>query len=155
MEYSGAGVFFHDETHFLGGYQPKIGCISGIGGKREEDDSKHTALREMLEELLGYTNPYIIQALEGIQEERCIRNGGYIIYVFSLYELCYMLHIISTFSIQSPFYETHPLTMDQLIYLRNDTPKEITRLYLLPLTRTEGLSPELIKDLTNLIHNEW
>lgn len=157
MEYSGAGVLFHDETHFLAGYQPKIGLVSGIGGKRENDmSSKHTAFREMLEELLGYTSPEIIEALFSIKEERLVDTKGYTIYFFSLYQLCQILRIVSTFSIQSPFYDIHPLTADQLIYLRNDIPKEITRLYLLPLDNLHllPLSPELMEDLAHISRSE-
>jgi hypothetical protein len=54
-----AGILFvncyPNPTHFLAGYQPKRGGITGIGGKKEVGDHSayHTAIREMLEELLG------------------------------------------------------------------------------------------------------
>lgn len=155
----GAGVLFHDETHFIAGYQPKISLISGIGGKKEPGDknAKATALREMLEELFGYNDPRIIDALVTIQEEKVIDYGSYIVYVYSLYHLSSMLYSISTFRLQSPYYEHHPLTIHDLIYKRRlleaqaqPHPQELTKLHLLPLTRREGLSLDLIKDITAL-----
>lgn len=158
-EAHGAGVLFHDETHFIAGYQPKIGLISGIGGKKEPGDknAKRTALREMLEELFGYSDSRIIDALATIQEEKVIDYGSYIVYVYSLYHLSSMLHIISTFRLQSEYYEQHPLTIRDLIYKRilpqpqtHQTKQELTKIHLLPLTRREGLSLDLIKDITRL-----
>jgi hypothetical protein len=162
----GAGVLFHDETHFIAGYQPKIGLISGIGGKKEPGDknAKATALREMLEELFGYSDPRIIDALATIQEEKVIDYGSYIVYVYSLYHLSSMLYSISTFRLQSHYYEEHPLTIHDLIYKRllledeahqqeltkGCSKQELTKLHLLPLTRREGLSLDLIKDITAL-----
>jgi hypothetical protein len=164
MVMEAAGVLFHDETHFIAGYQPKIGLISGIGGKEEPGDknSKATALREMLEELFGYSDPRIIDALATIQEEKVIDYGSYIVYVYSLYHLSSMLYTISTFRLQSQYYEQHPLTIHDLIYKRRlpqvhqqeltkgCSQQELTKLYLLPLTRREGLSLDLIKDITAL-----
>jgi hypothetical protein len=166
--YGAAGVLFRDETHFIAGYQPKLGLINGIGGKKEAGDknAKATALREMLEELFGYNDPRIIDALVTIQEEKVIDYGSYIVYVYSLYHLSSMLYIISTFRLQSPYYEHHPLTIHDLIYKRRlleaqahphpqeltkgCSQQELTKLHLLPLTRREGLSLDLIKDITAL-----
>ena len=152
----GAGVLFHDETHVLGGYQPKIGFISGIGGKMDPSDIniKGTALREMVEELFGYTNTApIVDSLLSIQEEKILQNGTYSIYVFSIYQLYQMLHVISTFHIQSPYYDIYPITIQDLIYKRKYMNQEVTKLYLLPHTRTQGLSLEFIKDIQS-IHTE-
>jgi hypothetical protein len=165
---AGAGVLFHDETHFIAGYQPKIGLISGIGGKKEPGDknAKATALREMLEELFGYSDPRIIDALATIQEDKVIDYGYYIVYVYSLYHLSSMLYSISTFRLQSQYYEQHPLTIHDLIYKRRlpqappqpqpqeltkgCSQQELTKIHLLPLTHREGLSLDLIKDITAL-----
>jgi hypothetical protein len=154
----GAGVLFRDETHFIGGYQPKIGLINGIGGKKEPGDknAKETALREMLEELFGYSDSKIIDALSTIKEEKVIEHDTYTVYVYSLYHLSSMLHIISTFRIQSDYYEQNPLTIRDLIYKRlllqgeAQAHQELTKIHLLPLTRREGLSLDLIKDITAL-----
>jgi hypothetical protein len=150
-----AGVFFHDQTHVLGGYQPKIGLITGIGGKKEpgDKDSKTTALREMVEELFGYTDYRIVDALTPIKEENCI-DGAYTIYVFSFFQLSRMLYTISTFQLTSPYYKEHPLTIPDLIYKRlSPEGQEITRLHLIPFHRTEGLSPDFIEDIKDLINN--
>jgi hypothetical protein len=155
----GAGVLFRDETHFIGGYQPKISLINGIGGKKEPGDknAKETALREMLEELFGYSDSKIIDALSTIKEEKVIEHDTYTVYVYSLYHLSSMLHIISTFRIQSDYYEQNPLTIRDLIYKRlllqgegHQTHQELTKIHLLPLSRREGLSLDLIKDITAL-----
>jgi len=153
---AGSGVLFHDETHFIAGYQPKLGLISGIGGKKEAGDknAKITALREMLEELFGYSDSKIIDALSTIKEEKVIEHDTYTVYVYSLYHLSSMLHIISTFRIQSDYYEQNPLTIRDLIYkrllLQGEGHQELTKIHLLPLTRREGLSLDLIKDITAL-----
>ena len=154
----------------------------------------------MLEELFGYSDPRIIDALATIQEEKVIEYGSYIVYVYSLYHLSSMLYSISTFRLQSEYYEQHPLTIHDLIYKRRlledeahqqeltkgcsqqeltkgcsqqeltkgcsqqeltkgcsqqeltkgCSQQELTKLYLLPLTRREGLSLDLIKDITRL-----
>jgi hypothetical protein len=145
-----AGVFFCDETHFLAGFQPKLNLISGIGGKPEQRDTclEETASREMLEELFGLSlGPKAIP----FQPERVVENAGYTIFVFSFHDLHKMLRALSEY--KSPFYESFPSTLQDLIYKRMDIGQEITRLNLYPFSYTKGLSKDLLSDI-KLIHGE-
>jgi len=143
-----AGVFFCDETHFLAGFQPKLNLISGIGGKPEQRDTclEETASREMLEELFGLSPKPI-----PFQPERVVKNTGYTIFVFSFHDLHKMLRALSEY--KSPFYESFPSTLQDLIYKRMDIGQEITRLNLYPFSYRKGLSKELLADI-KLIHDE-
>jgi len=99
MDYTSAGCLFVSQTHALAGYQPgkMVPCISGIGGKRENADSgvMETALREMLEEVLGiYDSARFMGALAGVEYITMIRGRNYVNIVYSFLALEKILAIV-------------------------------------------------------------
>jgi 8-oxo-dGTP pyrophosphatase MutT (NUDIX family) len=57
----GAGCIFTDGNLILAGYQPKGPYISGIGGSSfDGEEPIVTAMREVMEELLGISGIFII-----------------------------------------------------------------------------------------------
>lgn len=153
MDYSSAGCLFTDGTHVLAGYQPakSTPCISGIGGKREDCDGNflETALREMLEELLGiYDNPNLIQMLKTVCYDDIIRGRQYINIIYSFISLEKILEFAFITVGESPLYEVFPRTVGELVFSRAAVKgAEITHLTLLPLVTDLVIDPYFLKDL--------
>lgn len=143
MESFSAGVLITDGTLVLAGYNPKTSLISGIGGKMEYDEEPSvTAVREMIEELLGFSpSPLLLRLLDDLfYNFKCVRNGSYTFFVLSFPEVEQILKLVQLCNVPSPFYSSFPNTIQDLIQKRIVLPKdslviqEITYLYLLPLT---------------------
>jgi hypothetical protein len=157
MEYTSAGCLFVSQTHTLAGYQPgkMVPCISGIGGKREERDSgvMETALREMLEEVLGiYESARFMGALAGVEYITMIRGRNYVNIVYSFLALEKILAIVQSAGGQSPYYKVFPLTLNELIFSREAAGAEIVHFALLPLVPDlPCIDPYFAKDLAKFI----
>jgi hypothetical protein len=157
MEYTSAGCLFVSQTHTLAGYQPgkMVPCISGIGGKREERDSgvMETALREMLEEVLGiYDSARFMGALAGVEYITMIRGRNYVNIVYSFLALEKILAIVQGAGGQSPYYKTFPLTLHDLIFSREAAGAEIVHFAVLPLVADlPWVDPYFVKDLAKFI----
>lgn len=157
MEYTSAGCLFVNGTHALAGYQPgkMVPCISGIGGKREERDSgaMETALREMLEEVLGiYDYAKFMGALTGVEYLVMIRGRHYVNIVYSFLALEKILTIVQGAGGHSPYYRVFPLKLHDLIFSREAAGAEIVHFALLPLVRDlPCVDPYFAKDLAKFI----
>ena len=157
MDYTSAGCLFVNGTHALAGYQPgkTVPCISGIGGKREDADSgvMETALREMLEEVLGiYDSPRFMGALAGVEYITMIRGRNYVNIVYSFLALEKILRLVQGAGGQSPYYKTFPLTLHDLIFSREAAGAEIVHFALLPLVADlPWVDPYFVKDLAKFI----
>ena len=157
MEYTAAGCLFVNGTHALAGYQPgkTVPCISGIGGKREERDSgvMETALREMLEEVLGiYDSARFMGALAGVEYITMIRGRNYVNIVYSFIALEKILGIMQAAGVQSPYYKVFPLTLNELIFSREAGGAEIVHFAVLPLVPDlPWVDPYFVKDLAKFI----
>jgi hypothetical protein len=155
MNYSSAGCLFTDGTHVLAGYQPKktIACISGIGGKREEGDGSflETALREMLEELLGiYDNANLVELLKTVPYDNIIKGQHYFNVIYSFLGLEKILEFVFIKVGESPFYKVFPRTVRELVFSRicpMEAAAEISHLALLPLVPELVIDPYFLKDL--------
>ena len=139
MAYTSAGCMFLGENHVLAGFQNKPSpCISGIGGKKQGDEIFfETAIREMLEELLGIYNTDLIDPLLSIEYEKVVNNGDYYIVVYTFSALEKMLRLVKHLGCTSPFYSELPLSVCDLVFKRKSDLKavqEITHLCILPLT---------------------
>lgn len=161
-KYKGAGCVFTDGKLILAGYQPrkKRPFISGIGGKKEEDETyRRNALRETLEELFEFTSipEKLFEELMTITPDKIIQNGTYIIVVYTFEDLVTMLQITSKYKLTTALYDMAPLTLMELLFNRkliNETP-EISHLALLPLVEHDKMTPYVdpyfIEDMPILI----
>ena len=147
-----SGVLFTDGNVLLAGYQPKQKNISGIGGKANPGETTHqTAMREMLEELFGYS---ILPAdlLKDVQltPERVLCSKDYVVYVYTFRDLDVILDVVRWHGIRSPYYQTLPLSCADLVFKRKTPPDaEITHLCILPCESQE-ISPDLLSDISGL-----
>ncbi len=117
------GCIFTDKTYVLAGLQVKKECnlISGFGGMAlEQEESIHAALRETVEELVGlFDVPQIIDELFlHCMPQRFFQNGPYLLLQYSFEDLEDMLKIIRGYNVQSPYYATFPLTVQDLLFHR-------------------------------------
>ena len=160
--FMGAGCIFHNKTHILAGYQPNKHnpVISGIGGKREQNETVYqTAFRETLEELLDYTenNAALLAELEkSLIPKNYIENNGYISLLYSFEDLVTLLNICFTFKIRSPYYTLFPLDLVSLTFNRTPLPSaEISHLVILPLITIRNtiniLDIDFINDINNIL----
>ena len=158
-EFNAAGTIFTNGTHVLAGYQPNRPnpCISGIGGKREGDEEfLHTALREMLEELLCiYDESELLASLKELEPRRILKHRKYMMVVYSFDDLEKMLEIVKNSGITSQLYDEIPLTLSTLIFKRLSKKSEISHLSILPLVKHGRDMPFIesyfLKDLQMLL----
>jgi hypothetical protein len=171
LTYNGAGIIFTNGTHILVGYQPMKThpCISGIGGSKEEIDKniiKHTALREWLEEIFGYTYnstmEKMISKLKLISEYQSIITTSdsytYISLVYTFDNLEEFLRIISKYNVDSPYYNVFPKDLNDLLFKRSikEEGQEVSILGLLPVIAKHNpndpyVSSEVLEDIKKLI----
>ena len=116
-----SGIFFCNQTHLLMGYQPEKLKITGIGGKAIGDESAiETAFRETVEELLGI-NPKPKQVKFLISQFPVFKtaiNGMYKMFILDFHDLeTFLLHCKNKFG-SSPYYESFPETLEDLILKR-------------------------------------
>ena len=154
-----AGCVFMNYTHVLAGYQPKKHnpCISGIGGKREGDETYlHTAIREMVEELFGmYEQTSVIEEIKLIEVKMIIIRKTYIIVLYSFEDLIKIMEIVSKGCVETPLYDAIPLTIEDLILKRKLCDAEISHLVLLPVVSHPRDKPfvdgSFLKDLAVIL----
>ncbi len=153
------GCIFTDKTYVLAGLQVKNErkLISGFGGMAlEQEESIHAALRETVEELVGlFDVPQIIDELFlHCMPQRFFQNGPYLLLQYSFEDLEDMLKIIRGYNVQSPYYATFPLTVQDLLFHRKkDKEAEIQALALLPLEDGMQLDNAFLSDIALLLKN--
>ncbi len=153
------GCIFTNKTYVLAGLQVKKerNLISGFGGMAlEQEESIHAALRETVEELLGLFNvPGIIDDLFlHCMPQRFFQNGPYLLLQYSFEDLEDMLKIIRDHTVQSPYYDTFPLNVQDLLFGRKkDKGAEIQVLALLPLEDGMHLDNSFLSDIALLLKN--
>jgi hypothetical protein len=157
--YTSAGVFFTNDTLFLGGYQTinEDTFISGIGGTKEDGETyMDTALREMIEEIFDTVDvpKDLINTLKHRFPPRIIfQQYTYIIATYSFKDLEKMLKVISKFGLKSRLYDTIPTTLYELVLFRYPTKdSEITQFLLLPLNLPTQITKSVHKELKEDIH---
>jgi len=157
--YTSAGVFFTNDTLFLGGYQTvdETTFISGIGGTKEDGETyMDTALREMIEEIFDTVDvpKALIDTLKGLFPPRVVfQQYRYIIATYSFKDLEKMLRVISKFGLKSRLYDTIPTTLYELVLFRYPTrDSEITQFVLIPLNLPTQITNSVHKELKQDIH---
>lgn len=137
-EYYAAGIHFTDFYTILAGAQPvkNIPCISGFGGRKigADKSSMHTAFRETIEELYGFTVKQdfidsLVSDCELIPHDQ-EDNDGYIFYVLDYEQLLRMTkYVWKKYGIM-PHYKEYPETIDELINKRTQVEEnEVSSLY--------------------------
>ena len=151
-----AGILFTNEKVFLAGYKSFKGHITGIGGKAHEGETIFgTAIRETIEELLGVTeiSLYFVNLFEKtLHPFKKIENAGYTHFVCDFDDLGTLLQISEIAFTYSPFYDTFPLTLDDLLTKRKNTnDAEITHLAMLPFVGDMRIARHLIDDINHVV----
>lgn len=141
-DFSAAGVFFHNNIHTLGGYQPhkQSPYVSGIGGSRETgEDYFTTAIRECIEELfhLRVTDMSVITRIRiHVHPRRVLDLKGYVILVYTFTDLQAMINILYNCGMISPLYDKKPTCIEDLVFKRKVNPDaEISHLVVLPFIK--------------------
>ena len=147
-----AGILFTDEKLFLSGYKTFKGHITGIGGKPKEGETLFaTAIRETIEELFGIKNcpPKIVSIFESsLGCYKTAENQGFTHFFCTFDELKVFLRFSKTAFETSPFYDTFPLSIEELLLHRKNTERaEITHLCLLPFVVDSRIARHLISDI--------
>ena len=157
-----AGTVFTNGRVVLGGYQGYGGdnYISGVGGKREGDETFwETAIRETIEELLhvrAVPKDVILQFYYTCVPQNIGKNEGYILLQHSFEDLEILLSLVKAAGIISPIYQNFPMTVMELVLNRRiGTMKpELTHLVLLPFVDHTGgpiVKRHFLGDLSLLI----
>jgi len=155
-DFDSAGCIFTNNRHVLGGYQAfkRQAFISGIGGRREKDESYiHTALRELIEELFEIdAEDKIIQLLsERIKPKSIHFQGRYILLEYTFDDLNSILIYLHEHSYSNrALYTTFPISISELIFNRKSYNGEIKQLVLLPLEKNIEIDPLFISDINLL-----
>jgi hypothetical protein len=165
MNYSSAGCMFFDQQFVLAGYQPRKQkpFLSGLGGKREGKETYDiTALRETIEELFEFqTVPleWITDIQERVPSKGTVKNGDYIIVLYSFEDLQQILEILQERGAVSELYSKFPVNLVDLLFHRKQLqyPAEISHLTLLPFVNhssdTPFVSPYFVKDI-RILHEK-
>lgn len=155
-----AGILFVNKwpkpTHCLAGFQAKRGGITGFGGKAEPRDygTYHTACREVLEELLGISNPllaaYMMWEFEPVRQ---FEADGYTTFVLTFRQLERVLGGLKKLQETTAFYDTFPTRVMDCILRRRVVPTmEVGELALLPICMRggSGVLEELLEDMRKI-----
>ena len=153
------GCIFTDKTYVLAGLQVKKErkLVSGFGGMAlEQEESIHAALRETVEELLGlFDVPQIIDDLfVHFLPKRFFQNGPYLLLQYSFEDLEDILKTIRDYNVNSLYYDTFPLNVQDLLFCRKkNKDAEIQCLALLPLEEGMQLDDAFLSDIALLLKN--
>lgn len=166
-----AGILFvncyPNPTHYLAGYQPKRQGITGIGGKAEEGDGSpyHTAIREMLEELLGIHDArwhqYVLRVLQERYKPCCtMHSANYTTYVLTFKDMLAIMrdvkHEFAKYNcIFSTIYTGNlPETLEELLFNRKPSPSdEVKDLVVLAFNSPVAVLEELLEDVCLLSYS--
>jgi hypothetical protein len=150
-----AGTFFTDGLSVLAGIQSHKpdSSISGIGGKREADESYlQTALRETIEELFEFDsipNGLLRQLQRNLIPSEIFQNGTYIYVVYSFKDLETLLQIVANYKLRSRLYYILPRTISDLILQRSQSiAAELERLVLIPIAESSSQFSTIHSDLS-------
>jgi len=144
---------FTDGKFVLAGYNPKKFYISGIGGKKKDNETPiHTAIREVLEELFELeTIPEDLKNVlyENLTFDTVFSSNGYTNFIMDFrYDLEVFFEAISKFDVRSRVYSTIPQTLEQLLMTRIVVPEaELSHLMLIPCVYNIGLDEKFIDDI--------
>jgi 8-oxo-dGTP pyrophosphatase MutT (NUDIX family) len=156
-DFIGAGVLFMNPFHkkVLAGFHPKLGLWSGFGGKRQGQETiAETAFREVIEEMFGINleKKDTIDLTASVRARFPIPADGYYIYCLPISAIFMLVSILERKSYTSPYYETLPHSISELLECRSPTlTAEITKIQVFDLDRLDYIkhyvTSEFYKDL--------
>jgi hypothetical protein len=151
-----AGIFFTDEKIFLCGYSQHKHKITGIGGKKQNNELPYeTALRETLEEIFEFDNiPFeLLNELNAsLTFNNIIGSKKYTNFIMSLHDLELILNIVNKYHLKSRVYKTLPKNLGELIYQREYVNNiEISKLYFFPLKENPNFDFSLNLDISRYL----
>lgn len=128
--------------------------ISGVGGKRNEGESpQETAMRETIEELFDIeeVSKDLINSLTcELPVMKMLVTNTYTNYVYSFEDLNKLLAIVRT-HINTPLYETFPLTVsDLLLNCKYNSRSELPILCLVPISQNLTFDQYFVNDINSL-----
>lgn len=151
-----AGIFFTDGKIFLCGYSQHKHKITGIGGKKQNNELPYeTALRETLEELFEFHNiPFELtnELNANLRFDNVIGYRSYKSFIMSFDDLELILNIVNKYDLKSRVYKTLPKNFDELVYERefvNNT--EFSRLFFFPLKENPDFDFSLNLDISSYL----
>ena len=151
-----AGIFFTDANLFLCGYSQHKNKITGIGGKKENNELPYeTALRETLEELFEFHNiPFELtnELNASLRFDNVISSKSYTNFIMSFHDLELILNIVNKYNLKSRVYKILPKNFDELVYQRefvNNT--EFSRLFFFPLKENPDFDFSLNLDISSYL----
>ena len=148
-----AGIFFTDGNLFLCGYSQHKNKITGIGGKKQNNELPYeTALRETLEEMFEFHNiPFeLLNELNAsLRFDNILSSKKYTNFIMSFHDLQLILNIINKYNLKSRVYKTLPKNFNELIYQREfvNNNIEISKLYFFPLKENPDFDFSLNLDI--------
>lgn len=152
-----AGIFFSDGNLFLCGWSEHKKKITGIGGKKENNELPYeTALRETLEELFEFHNiPFeLINELNAsLRFDNVLSSKSYTNFIMSFHDLLLILNIINKYNLQSKVYKKLPRNLNELIHERQilNNNIEFSKLYFFPLKENPDFDFSLNLDISRYL----
>ena len=151
-----AGIFFTDGKIFLCGFSQYKNKITGIGGKKQNNELPYeTALRETLEEIFEFDNiPFeLLNELNAsLTFNNIIGSKKYTNFIMSLHDLELILNIVNKYHLKSRVYKTLPKNLGELIYQREYVNNiEISKLYFFPLKENPNFDFSLNLDISRYL----
>jgi len=151
-----AGIFFTDGKIFLCGYSQYKNKITGIGGKKQNNELPYeTALRETIEELFEFHN-IPLELTDDLNKklrfDNVIGYKSYRNFIMSFDDLQIILDVVNKFNLESKVYKTLPTNFNELIYQRefvNNT--ELSKLYFFPLEENSEFDFSLNLDVSSYL----
>jgi len=151
-----AGIFFTDGKIFLCGYSQYKNKITGIGGKKQNNELPYeTALRETIEELFEFHTislELIDELNKKLRFDNVIGYKSYRNFIMSFDDLQIILDVVNKFNLESKVYKTLPTNFNELIYQRefvNNT--ELSKLYFFPLEENSEFDFSLNLDVSSYL----
>jgi hypothetical protein len=147
-----AGILFTDGNLVLCGYSIHKTQITGIGGKKKENEELiETAIRETIEELFELET--IPEALTRFLKTRLTFNTiigvpNYTVFVMTFQDLDIIFETLKMFSVKSNIYSIIPVSITDLLFMRKVNQKsELSTLCLLPCVNKITISSSLLNDI--------
>jgi hypothetical protein len=148
-----AGILFTDRKLVLAGFNQHRFAITGIGGKKKDDELPwQTALRETLEELFEFVEipERLLRIVAGsLSFDSLICSKGYSTFVMSFHDLNKIMRMLPfAGELVSRVYDVLPTTVEQLVLTRKVVQgAEFSHLSLIPFVHNLSLDRHFINDI--------
>jgi hypothetical protein len=147
-----AGILFTDGKLVLAGFNHHRFCITGIGGKKKDNETPvQTAVREMLEELFeldGVPDSLKKTIMNVLTFDNVMSNQTYTVFIMNFNDLQRVCREVFATNCPSKVYDEIPLTISDLLLKRKILrDSEFSHLSLLPCVYNISLDQNLLSDI--------